>query len=273
MLGDIFGLSAGLTRFELTLFRFLGFRAGLSSFLPFVIENAGLVGVDIASSMGLGLLEVLAPGVLKEFNFGVFLAAIRGVSSSVSWIAVVILESAGRSMDASGKVRSSSMGGASVEALKLGEGCIRMRDAGVAGVAPDPFICAIRAGEAARDPGLGGGPISDSIGSGEMESVCELSRVLGASSVLEDDCADRASCMSSETSFGGISEETLAFRRFGFTTGDCRMRPLPFAVRGRLLLFVLRNRLPCSCDTMAGSPRMSMSISIGEWPVELPEVV
>ena len=84
MLGDILGLSAGLTRFELTLFLFLGFRADFNSLFPLVIENAGLVGVDMASSIGLALLDVLAPGVLKGFSFGVFLADIRRVSGSAS---------------------------------------------------------------------------------------------------------------------------------------------------------------------------------------------
>ena len=84
MLGEILGLSAGLTRFELTLFRFLGLRAIFASLLPLVMVNAGLVGVDIGSSIGLGRPDIEAPGVLNGFNFGVFRAAMRGVSTSTS---------------------------------------------------------------------------------------------------------------------------------------------------------------------------------------------
>jgi hypothetical protein len=150
---------------------------------------------------------------------------------------------------------------------------MRMRDAGVAGV-PFWLLCwAIMAGDAVEEVGLGGGRISDSRGSGEMESVSELSRVLGTSSPLDIGRVDRASCMSPETSLGGMIEETVAFRLFGFTMGDCRTRPLPL-VRGTfLLLMLLRFLLPCSCGAMAGSPSMSISTSMGECPVELPDVV
>lgn len=82
MLGEILGLSAGLTRFELVLFLFFGFRASLgSSFLPLVMLNAGLVGVDMPSIMGLGRPESAPPGVLRGFSFGVFRDA-RGASLS-----------------------------------------------------------------------------------------------------------------------------------------------------------------------------------------------
>lgn len=73
MLGEIFGLKAGLTRVELTLFLFFGLRASFCSLLPLVMEKAGLVGVDAHSIMGLGLLEMDALGVLKGLSFGVFL--------------------------------------------------------------------------------------------------------------------------------------------------------------------------------------------------------
>ena len=91
------------------------------------------------------------------------------------------------------------------------------------------------AGDAVEEPGLGGGRISDSMGSGEMESVSELSRVRGASRPLENGRCERASCMRSVTSFGGINEETVAFRLFGLTIGDCRTRVLALA-RGTFLL-------------------------------------
>ena len=150
---------------------------------------------------------------------------------------------------------------------------MRIREAGVAGVLLWLLRWAIMAGEAVEEPGLGGGRISESIGSGDIESVSELSRVMGTSRPLDDGRVERASLMSSVTSFGGIREETVIFRLLGFTMGDCRTRPLPLA-RGRFLLFVLRRLLlPCSCDGIAGSPSMSMSTSIGECPVELPDVV
>ena len=112
MLGDILGRRAGLTRFELTLFLFFGFRASFGSLLPLLMEKAGLVGVDMASIIGLGLLDMDAPGVLRGFSFGVFRADIRSVSSSSFRITVSSLGSPGRSREASGRVRSSSMGGA-----------------------------------------------------------------------------------------------------------------------------------------------------------------
>lgn len=83
MLGEIFGLSAGLTKVELTLFLFFALRPNLGSgFFPFVMLNAGLVGVDMASIMGLGRPDIAPPGVLSGFNLGVFRADNRGVSSS-----------------------------------------------------------------------------------------------------------------------------------------------------------------------------------------------
>jgi hypothetical protein len=79
--GEIFGLRAGLTSVEQVLFLFFVLRASFGSgFLPFVMETAGLVGVDMPSIMGLGLLDIAAPGVLSAPNLGVFRAAKRGVS-------------------------------------------------------------------------------------------------------------------------------------------------------------------------------------------------
>jgi hypothetical protein len=81
MLGEIFGLRAGLTRVEQVLFLFFALRAIFGSgFFPFVMEKAGLVGVDMGSIIGLGLLDMDAPGVLSAPNLGVFRAARRGVS-------------------------------------------------------------------------------------------------------------------------------------------------------------------------------------------------
>jgi hypothetical protein len=130
------------------------------------------------------------------------------------------------------------------------------------------------AGELATEEGLGGGPISDK-GSGEIESVSERPEPWGTSSPLEDGLDGLVLCASSTnslTSFGGTREVTVAFRRPGFTMGDCRTRPEAVAGRGALLL-LLRNFLPCSCWVMAASPSKSISTSIGEVPVELPEVV
>lgn len=265
MLGDIFGLNAGLTRLELTLPLFLELRPLGSIFLPEVIENAGLVGVDMASSIGLGLFDMAAPGVLSGPIFGVLRVDIRGVSCSSLRNAVSILDNEGLdSSEASGRVRSSSMGGTSIEASNRGEGCMRMREAGVAGVAPWLF-CAIKAGEFLTDPGSGGGRISESMGSGEIESVSEWSRLRGTSSPLL-----RASCMSSLTSLGGSCIDTVGFRLPGFTMGDCRTRFAGVALGA--FLFVLRLLLCSAGCAMAGSPSMSMSISMGEWPVELADV-
>ena len=119
------------------------------------------------------------------------------------------------------------------------------------------------AGECVTDPGLGGGRISDNMGSGEMESVSDTSRPLRL-----------ASCMSSVTSLGGASEEKVCLRLFGLTIGDCRTpRVEGLGVRNEFLLLVLLSFLPWSAWVMAGSSSISMSASLGEWPVELPEVV
>lgn len=85
MLGEILGLRAGLTRLELTLFLFFELRAVFeSALLPEAMEKAGLVGVDMGSSIGLGLPDMVPPGVLCGPIFGVFLANNRGVSWSSS---------------------------------------------------------------------------------------------------------------------------------------------------------------------------------------------
>jgi hypothetical protein len=139
MLGDILGRRAGLTRLELTLFRFLRLRPSLGSdFFPEVMENAGLLGVDMASSIGLGLFERLAPGVLSGPSLGVLRADIRGVSasSSSSRKAVSNLDRAGLSKEASGSARSSRTGGTPDGPSNRGEGWMRISEAGVAGVAP-----------------------------------------------------------------------------------------------------------------------------------------
>lgn len=174
ILGEIFGLNAGLTRLELTLPLFFALRPCLgSSFFPDVIEKAGLVGVDMASSMGLGLFDIAAPGVLRGPILGVLRADMRGVSISSSRYAVSSLDKEGRdSKEASGRARSSIIEGGFMQASNWGEGWIRIKEAGVAGVAPWPF-CAIIAGECVTEAGIGGGRISDNMGSGEMESVSE----------------------------------------------------------------------------------------------------
>jgi hypothetical protein len=150
---------------------------------------------------------------------------------------------------------------------------MRISEAGVAGVALWPFIWAIIAGDCESDVGFGGGGMSDSIGSGDIESVSEPSRLCGTSRPLEVGRPPRASCMSSVTSLGGMRDETVAFRLPGFTMGDCRTRPLAFADRGPFLLLVLLSLRPVSCCIMAGSPKISISTSTGECPVELPDGV
>lgn len=138
MLGEIFGLKAGLTRLELTLPLFFALRPPFaSSFFPDVIENAGLVGVDMGSSIGLGLFDIDAPGVLSGPILGVLRADIRGVSCSASRKAVSILDNEVLgSNEASGRARSSNGGGMLIEASNCGEGCMRISEAGVAGAVP-----------------------------------------------------------------------------------------------------------------------------------------
>lgn len=124
------------------------------------------------------------------------------------------------------------------------------------------------AGEGVTEAGLGGGPISER-GSGEMESVSELSRLSRASIPLNR--LPRASSNKSDTSFGGIKEETVAFRFPGLTMGDWRMRT-GAAERGAPLLLPLSFLPDCSSEAKADSSSMSMSILTGDAPAELPEV-
>lgn len=122
------------------------------------------------------------------------------------------------------------------------------------------------------EDGFGGGRISESIGSGDIESVSEVSLLCGTSRPFPFARPPRASCMSSLTSLGGMKEDTVAFRLPGFTMGDCRTRVLVFVDRGVPLLLVLLNFRPVSC-CITGSPSASISTSMGECPVELPDVV
>lgn len=95
------------------------------------------------------------------------------------------------------------------------------------------------------------------MGSGEMESVSEPVRLYGTSKPPRPPVV---SSIRSLTSFGGMRVETVAFRRPGFTIGDCRTRVLAFADRGALLLFVLLSLRPVSCCVA----EVSISTSIGE---------
>lgn len=85
MLGEILGRKAGLTRVDVTLFRFLDGRADLGSiFLLVPGKNAGLVGEEIALSIGLGLgfpdCAHAPEGVDSGPSLGVFRAVNLGVS-------------------------------------------------------------------------------------------------------------------------------------------------------------------------------------------------
>lgn len=191
---------------------------------------------------------------------------------------VSIRDKDGLSNDASGSVRSSNAGSPSGGSCTFGEGWRRIKDAGVAGCTPWPFFwlpLAMIAGECVTEPGLGGGPISVG-GSGESEEpISELSALRGTSSPLEDGRVEPDLCASSTnslTSLGGMNEDTVAFRRPGFTTGDCRTRFDALVERGALLL-LLRSRLPCSGCAIAASPSISTSISAGDVPVELPDAL
>lgn len=125
------------------------------------------------------------------------------------------------------------------------------------------------------EPGFGGGPMSDK-GSGEMDEVSELSRLRVGSSPLQDGRVGFdlwASSTSSLTSLGGIKDDTVAFRRLGFTMGDCRIRVVAVDARGALLLLLRNFRPSLSGCATAASPSMSTSTSAGDVPAELPEVV
>lgn len=219
MLGEILGLSAGLTRAELVLFRFLLIRDPLASFFLLLFSaKPGLVGDVSALSMGLGFPESAAPadGVLIGPSLGVFRAGMRGVLwSSSCRIAVSIRERDGLEDDeaASGRERSSSISCASGGLPKSGDCWRRMREAGVAGHTPwedmfgdaDMWLpLAEMAGECVTEPGRGGGRISAK-GSGDMDSASELSRLCGSGRALELDWVAFDCCASSKrslTSFG-----------------------------------------------------------------------
>ena len=129
------------------------------------------------------------------------------------------------------------------------------------------------AGDGCTEVGLGGGPISER-GPGEIESDSELSRLRFRSAPLDEGRMARSSSSRSDTSLGGMSDDTVAFRRPGFTMGDCRTRAgVALKREGALRLFALLSFLPWLDWAMAGSSNMSMSTSTGGAPVELPDVV
>ncbi len=85
ILGEILGSKAGLTKVEVTLFRFLDKRADFGSTFLFVPgKNAGLVGELTALSIGLGNgfpdCAEAPDGVCDGPSFGVFRADNLGVS-------------------------------------------------------------------------------------------------------------------------------------------------------------------------------------------------
>lgn len=125
MLGEIFGRSAGLTRVELVLFLFFVFRPALASnLLPGPSRAIRVVGDATSLNSGLVLPDMAAPadGVLSGFSLGVLRAEIRGVLWSSSWIVESVRERSGLSIAAaSGRVRSSSIGGMSGDAMKFGD--------------------------------------------------------------------------------------------------------------------------------------------------------
>jgi hypothetical protein len=178
----------------------------------------------------------------------------------------------GLSNEASGRVKSSNAGGAS-SSPNVGDGWIRIREAGVAGATPGSEVWAFIAGDGCTEFGLGGGPISER-GPGEMESDSELSRLQRRSAPLDEGWIARSSSSRSVTSLGGISADTVALRRAGLTIGDCRTRAGATENReGALLLAALLSFRPWLDWLMAGSSSISISTSTGDAPVELPEVV
>lgn len=279
ILGEIFGLSAGLTSVELTLFLFFGFRPAFDSILFVPPIKAGLVGDATALSMGLVFPDNAAPadGVLNGPSLGVLRADIRGVAPSSLSKEVSMWDRGGLSREASGSVRSSSIGISPAIWMKLGDCCRCIKEAGVAGQPAWLKGCPLwakTAGECVTEPGLGGGPISLRF-SGETESNSELSLLRGTSNPLVEGRADVDLCASSTrplTSFGGINAAAVVFRRFGFTMGDCRTRAEGLAGRGAFLL-VLRSRLACSgCADVGPRPTPPISMSRGDAAVELAAV-
>lgn len=97
MLGEILGLRAGLTRVDgAAVFLFFELRPSFASVrLPVPIEKAGLVGDEMALSIGLGFPYDAAPaeGVLSGPSLGVLRAANRGVSWSSPSMAVSMRDS------------------------------------------------------------------------------------------------------------------------------------------------------------------------------------
>lgn len=177
--------------------RFLMLRAPLESCFLSLSKAAGVLAV-IGEKAVAGLAEAEAgladAGVLEGPSFGVFRAASRGVGSSegAADTSVSICARAGGRRGASllaaaGSSRSSSAPFSPVFELALLADCGKLlvdnSDFGVAAL-PDgvalPCCCALSAGDCVVEPGLGGGPITDSVsGSGETLSVPELSIAAG----------------------------------------------------------------------------------------------
>lgn len=114
MLGLIFGRSAGLTKAELTLPRFLPPRpAGLiSDFLAHVVELGDAMPLIEGLMDADGSID--PDGVLRGPSFGVLRAGMRGVDWS-SWMAVSTRDTPGRAITAveaagSGRAKSSLIG-------------------------------------------------------------------------------------------------------------------------------------------------------------------
>lgn len=265
MLGEILGLSAGLARVVLTLFLFFTPRLFLgSALLPLPKAKAGLVGEATALSIGLGLPVCAAnpEGVLIGVNLGVLRACICVTVDSLA-LSIAVSRGDVRGSEGPGSNKSSSNVSSSPTA-KLGDRWRCINDAGVAGQSLWSFCWvpwANVAGECITEPGLGGGPISDRF-SGETESNSEESLLRGTSSPLGGGRTGPDFCASSTdwlTSLDGMDIATAAFRRAGFTMGDCRTRAATFEFRVVVLLLVLRTRLASSGCAIAASPSISTS--------------
>ena len=204
ILGEIFGLNAGLTCTECVLPRFLLPRAAVAVALAFLLlPVTEPVGEARALSWGLGMteLEALVSGALLGPILGVLRADKVGVVwSSLAWavlmggrdgrVEVIFVTGAGRVMSSttspSASARSSDAPLGSVSPLRLA--CFRsfISEAGVAGALSigrrgadlDPAAIALRHGDLPAEVGrgvAGGGMRASDNGSGEIDSASELS--------------------------------------------------------------------------------------------------
>lgn len=233
MLGEILGSSAGETSWLLTLPRFFAEDLPLGSALRVEMGlETELMGEATVLARGDGFV-VEGPALRRGADFGPLLAETRGVASPfAAAVSMFGRVERGSIVAASGRIKSSSMGMSSpccswmVDGTDTPEGesfgFRRMSEAGVAGIVPAPLgpmlgdlLFARMAGDCRAECGFGGGRIRPSeSGSGDIESE-ELAYGLDIRAILGDVgdiCVCACISSSSETSFGGMTEDSPDFR-------------------------------------------------------------